>query len=356
MFDVQNFLVDSIKAANVYVPSFQNIDESAVRLNSNENPYSLPERIQTEISKIDFSRINTYPHETSIELRRQAAEVYKAGVDNIAVGIGSSELLSYLFRLFLETGECAAMPSPGFTYNRMLASLQGGYLKEIAWKDGYQLPIKDLISSGAKFLIIVNPNNPTGTTVSHRDIRALLENFDGPVVVDEAYIDFCGQSSIPYLKDYDNLIVLRTLSKAYSAAGIRVGFCFASEAIIQELNKVRSLYSTNVPAEKIATILLRYRKDFNSTIESINGSAIQAEAQLQEMGFEPIKTKTNFLLAKVPEHINAHFLKEELEKRNYLVRHFGAGVLKDYIRISIGTKLQMEGLFSQLALILDDRK
>lgn len=348
MFNVSDYLTSNVKNSVQYAQSFKDVSVCAVRLNSNENQHPFPDVVVQGISAINFSRQNYYPHETSIELRKLAAQVYGGTPNGIAIGIGSSELLSYLFRIFLDTGEYAAMPSPGFTYNRMLASLQGGYLKEIQWQDGYQLPVDELVNSGAKFIIIVNPNNPSGTTIDHAHIKEVLRRFNGPVVVDEAYIDFCGESCIPYLGEYKNLIVLRTMSKAYSAAGIRVGFCFASEEITTEINKIRSLFCTNTPSELIASVILNNHSAFEKTFSQINHDVKLAHHQLEIRGFNVIPTKTNFILAKVPMGTDAAFIKDFLQSKNYLVRLYNDKELDGYLRVSIGTESQMKGFFSAL--------
>lgn len=312
-----------------------------IKLNSNENPYPLPEPIVSKVLEAVRTGHNLYPEETADTLRGVVADVYGLRPGNILVGNGTSELLSVLYRSMLDPGERVAMPSPGFTLNRKLAGLQGGRLLEVPWAHDYGLPVEQLLDSGAKFIVLATPNNPTGTAVSMEAVRYLLERFDGPVVVDEAYSAFCEETALPMLEEFPNLIVLRTCSKSYSAAGIRVGFAFACDELIAQFSKVQPLYVVDSIAQRIATEVFKNLNLFQPSIERIKAQRDRTERDFARRGFAVVPSQANFVLAYTPGAAGGVLWQEELKKRRILVRRFDESGLTDAIRVGIGTEEQM---------------
>ena len=238
----QDYMRKGVQRSAVYHAAAQPADYSdIIKLNSNENPYPLPDIVlQDAVSALQAGH-NLYPEDDALTFRQTVSALYGLQPDQVLVGNGAADLMSVFYRAMLEDGETVAMPAPGFTLNRKLASLQGGSLFEVPWLNGHDLPVEGLLACDPKFIILANPNNPTGTTCKIDDIAMLLKRFDGPVIVDEAYVDFHTEDTLALLPLYPNLIILRTFSKSYSSAGIRLGFAFGQADMIAALAKVQNI-------------------------------------------------------------------------------------------------------------------
>lgn len=353
-----NSYVKAIRQAVLGAPEYHAAlqpGSDCIKLNSNENPYPLPdvivERVLGDVRAVRSGH-NLYPEETAVTLRRVVADMHGVAPENILVGNGSSELLSVLYRGMLDAGERAAMPAPGFFLNRKLAALQGGTLLEVPWADDYQLPVDALLDSGAKFIVVATPNNPTGTVSRMEDVQLLLERFDGPAVVDEAYAAFCADTALPLLSRYPNLIVLRTCSKSYSAAGVRIGFAFADAELIAQFVKVQPLYTVDSISQRIAIEIFHNLPAFDPSIQSIKAERSRTVQELSRRGFSVVPSQANFVLAYTPGSAGGGVWQEELRKRGILVRWFEDPSLSGAIRIGIGTSKQMDAVFAAIDDIL----
>ena len=228
-----------------YQPGEQPQDGQYIKLNTNENPYPpSPLVVETLMENLTKHRLSYYPSPLCDELREQASAVYGYPSDWILVGNGSDELLSIVFRAFLGKGDWVLYPYPTYTLYRVLALLQEANFGEIPFEKDYSIP-KKVLTGQAQLKIVCNPNSPTGTFLSTMIIENLIKNSSCPVIVDEAYVDFAYDNALSLLKRFPNLIILRTLSKSFSLAGIRVGFLIAQPEMIQGLLKVKDSYNVN---------------------------------------------------------------------------------------------------------------
>jgi len=339
--NIRKIIRKSVQNAQGYTPGEQCI-AGYLKLNANENFYPVPEKILEEVKANLFDSLALYPDSRSETVRDVAAQSYGLKRGNIMVGNGSSELLSLIYRTFIEEGDLVAMPSPGFTLNRSMVSIQGGRLVEVGWSDGYQLPVEALLAVKAKIIVITNPNNPTGTLCPINEIEALAQAHDGLLVLDEAYVDFAEDNGLKLLEGNENIIILRTFSKSYSVAGIRFGLAFSSKETIRNMLKVQNSYPVGKLTEVFATTILKKRALFDSTIEQIKLQREVTSKELSTRGFKCTPSQANFLFVKVPAGANGADWYEALKKEKILVRYFEGQGLDDCLRVTIGRSEEMK--------------
>ena len=241
-------------------------------------------------------------------------------------------------------------PAPSYTLYKPLSALQDATFKEIPMGPGYTLP-KDLDVHGAKVVIIVNPNAPTGVLHPRAALRAFLERTQSVVVIDEAYADFAGEHVIDMLKEFPNLIVVRTFSKAYALAGMRLGLGFARREVIAEMLKVKDSYNLDSLAIVAGCAALQDQEWLQETIGMIVRTRTWVQQELEGMGLYVPPSCSNFVFPTIPDGRAAEMF-EALEKRRILVRYFRGPLVQDSLRISIGTDAEMETCLQALRELL----
>jgi histidinol-phosphate aminotransferase len=323
-------------------------DASYVKLNTNENPFPLP-KIVRQSAVTALKRQYLYPEDDNIGLREAAANAYGFTKEQVIAGNGSSELLGLIYKAFLAPGDNVAMVSPGFSFNRKLAMLQGARFLEIGWNEDHSLPMEQLLSGpakDAKFILLANPNNPTGTFVPVADIERLVARSDRLIVLDEAYVDFAPDNGLRLVDRYSNFLLLRTFSKSYAAAGIRVGFGFGHPEIIGRLRNIQNVFNMNVIGHAVGISVIAHRAAFEQNHRHIRQERERTTGALWQLGFSVIPSHTNFLLARVPEGQDGAWWQAALEKQKILVAFFPDKGLENHIRVSIGTKKQMDAFLA----------
>ncbi|WP_192384438.1 histidinol-phosphate transaminase [Mesorhizobium silamurunense] len=323
-------------------------DASCVKLNTNENPFPLPALImQSAIAALE--RQYLYPEDDNISLREAASKAYGVSKDQVIAGNGSSELLGLIYRAFLAAGDSVAMVSPGFSFNRKLAMLQDAQFLEIGCDEAHSLPIEQLLfgpAKDAKFILLANPNNPTGTFVPVVDIERLLAQSDRLIVLDEAYVDFAPDNGLRLIDRYSNLLVLRTFSKSYAAAGVRVGFGFGHPEIIGRLRNIQNVFNMNVIGHAVGISILAHRDAYADNHKHVKRERQRVTLALLQLGFSVAPSHANFVLARVPAGQDGSWWQAALERQKILVAFFPDKGLENYIRVSIGTKEQMDAFLT----------
>ncbi|MER8783375.1 histidinol-phosphate transaminase [Mesorhizobium sp. M1006] len=322
-------------------------DRSFVKLNTNENPFPLPPIImQSAVAALN--RQYLYPDDDNISLREAASNTYGVSTDQVIAGNGSSELLGLIYRAFLAPGDKVAMISPGFSFNRKLAMLHGAEFLEIGCQT-HSLPMEQLLSGpakDAKFILVANPNNPTGTFLSISNIERLVAQSDRLVVLDEAYVDFAPDHGLRLINRYSNLLILRTFSKSYAAAGIRVGFGFGHPEIIGRLRNIQNVFNMNVIGHAVGISVLAHRGAYAENHKHIRHERQRVTAALSQLGFSVTPSHANFLLARVPAGQDGSWWQAALERQKILVAYFPDSGLEHCIRVSIGTKEQLDAFLA----------
>ncbi len=322
-----------------------------VKLNANENPYGLPDKIKEEIKNVvenfEFSR---YPDPMADELREVIAESYGIDKEMIMVGNGSDELINYLSIAFSGRDRVVTYPVPTFPMYRIYTILTEGKPVPIELLPDFSLPVKKLLSTRAVLTFISYPNSPTGNYFKDEDIIEIIEGSDGVVVVDEAYYEFGGKTFMRYLERYENLVILRTFSKAFSLAGMRVGYLIANPYIMNELLKVKSPYNINSLSVKIAKIVWKNYDILRPSVERI----IEERERVYEIlkkefpQFRVYPGVANFLYVQTDDREDN--IRKELMKRGILIRTY-KDPLNDNtysLRITIGKPEEMNLLLEAL--------
>lgn len=272
-------------------------------------------------------------------------------VDWILVGNGSDDLLTMIMRACVEPGRKVAYPMPTYVLYRTLAQIQDAEVVEIPFYEDYSLPIEQLIDTQAAVTFIASPNSPSGTTAPLELLDKLATNLSGILVIDEAYVDFADSNALELVKKYNNVIILRTLSKGYSLAGLRLGFGIANPSLLEGLFKVKDSYNVDAIACAVGAAAIKDQSYKIANAEKLKDSRHKMTESLQKLGFYVLPSQANFLLAQSPAG-NAQSLYEMLKERGILVRYFNQPQLDDKLRITIGTPEQNQTLIQALSEIL----
>jgi histidinol-phosphate aminotransferase len=340
MADVVGRVRRCIQDMQGYVPGKQPDDDGYIKLNTNENPYSPSPRVLTALRDTINADLRLYPDPLAFRLRETAARLYGCQVEEVIAGNGSDDILTMIFRTFLDAGDVVATPAPSYTLYNALSTLQAATCKEVPMGPDYTLP-EDLDTHGAKVIFIVNPNAPTGVLFTRETLRAFLAQTRSIVVVDEAYADFAGESAISLLAEFPHLIVVRTLSKSYALAGMRLGLGFAHRDILAQMLKVKDAYNLDRLAIVAGYTALEDQEWLRATTAKIVRTRTHMLQVLAGMGLHVPPSRTNFVFPRVPEG-RALEVYEALEKRRVLVRYFRGPLVADSLRVTVGTDAEVE--------------
>ncbi len=353
---MSRFMSSRFDGLEAYVPGEQPQDMQYVKLNTNESPFPPSPAVLEAVNREETGRLNLYPDPEGKALRGRLAETYGVRPENVFLANGSDELLFFAFMAFCDQSRPAAFPNISYGFYPVYARLLGLPYTEIPLREGFVLNPKDYCGLG-KTIFIANPNAPTGRAISVDSIEEIVRtNPDHVVLIDEAYIDFGGQSCLPLIKKYDNLLVCQTFSKFRSLAGGRLGFALASPGLIADLEKIK--YSTNsyninrlTMAAAIAT--LDSSEYYVENSRKIQANRAYTTEKLAELGFETLPSVTNFIFTRCPA-VDGGTLYRELKARGVLVRHWDKAEISDWCRVTIGTREQMDIFLDRVREILKE--
>ena len=350
---MKNFMVSRYASLESYVPGEQPRDMEYVKLNTNESPFPPSPAVIKAINSEELEKLKLYSDPEGKDLRDAIAANFGYKRENILLGNGSDEILAFAFFAFC-AGEKVFFPDITYGFYPVYAELVGADAQIMPLKDDFSIDINDYMSNSG-MVVIANPNAPTGMALPLSDIEKIIAaNPDNIVLVDEAYVDFGGESAVGLVNKYENLIVARTYSKSRSLAGARLGFGIASEGVIADMNRIK--YSFNPYNINRLTLLagkasIEDNEYFEKNIRSIIETRAYTVAELEKRGFSVLPSAANFIFAK-KDGKSGEELYKELKKRGVLVRHFTKEKIKDHLRITIGTKEQMDVLLSKLDEII----
>lgn len=344
----------NIENMDGYEPGFQPEKAEVIKLNTNENPYPPSPSAIKAIRELPPDRLRRYPEHNTSVFHAAAAAVFGLKAENFICTNGGDDLLNICIRAFCDKNRPLAYPVPTYSLYPELAKIQDCPAVEIPFDAEFNLPAR-LTSTGAALTIICSPNAPSGTCVPKEEIAALAREIKGILLIDEAYADFAEDNCIELVKNFDNIIILRSMSKGYSLAGIRFGFGIAKQNLIAGLMKVRDSYSVNAAAIAAAAAAIKDREYFSANIEKVKKERAALSAELSEMGFFVYPSNANFLLAKnTSKNIRAIDIYEKLKEYNIYVRYWTSPELNDKLRITVGTATQNGQLIAVLKKILND--
>jgi histidinol-phosphate aminotransferase len=343
---------ENIEKANGYEPGFQPAQTDVVKLNTNENPYPPSPMVLKVLSEISAEQLRRYPDPLGSKFRQAAAEVNGMQPENIICCNGGDELLKMAFQAFCDENRTVAYPVPTYSLYPVLAELQNCKAVEIPFDNEFNLPAK-LAASGAALTIVCNPNAPTGSFINVNELASLADETNGVLLIDEAYVDFAEKNCTALVKDFDNVIILRSMSKGYSLAGIRFGYAIAQSGLITGLLKLKDSYNVDAVATAVAAAAIRDQDYFRKAVEKVKAERKRLTAQLRNLGLDVPDSSSNFVLAKC-KNGKASEIYEKLTQRNIYVRYFAYPQLEDKLRITIGTLEQNDKLLSALKEILKE--
>lgn len=350
---MSRFLSKNYDTLVPYTPGEQ-VNVKVIKLNTNESPFPPSPKVKEVLSEEVIDKLNLYSDPELKELRNAIAKEFGVTADMVFCGNGSDDVLAFAIMGFCGRGGKLCCPEISYGFYPVYADIFGVDLEQIPLKDDFSIDVNDYIGKG-KNIVIANPNAPTGLALSFEDVEKIVaSNPDNIVIMDEAYMAFCGESCMELVNKYENLLVTRTFSKSHSLAGLRVGFGIGSKEIIDDLNKLKysfNPYNINTLSIKAAAAAIADNEYYDDKIAKIVATREKTMAQLREMGFTCTESKANFIFAS-SDKIPASDLASELRKRGILIRYFNKAKIDNYLRITVGTDEEMQTLVNAIKEII----
>lgn len=342
----------NIETMTGYVPGEQpSPDAKVIKLNTNENPYPPSPAVMEILRTFNPELLRRYPDPVSNRVRSAVSRVFGVPEARVLVGNGSDEILSMLVRACCEPGRPLVYATPTYVLYRTLAELQDAPYVEAAYDEDYSLPVDELLKANGALTVVCTPNSPSGTTAPPDQLRRLASNLSGILAVDEAYVDFAEEDALGLVQKHENVIVLRTLSKGYSMAGLRLGFGIANPGLIDGLMKVKDSYNVDAVSCLLGAAAIEDQAHKNANASRVKASRARLSEALKEMGFRVWPSRSNFLLTR-PAAGDAERLYQSLKQEGILIRYFNQPRLDDKLRISVGTDEENTVLIQALARLV----
>ncbi|MCD0501926.1 histidinol-phosphate transaminase [Bordetella petrii] len=341
-----------------YVPGEQPKLQDLVKLNTNEHPFGPSPKVLQALRGACDDNLKLYPDPGSERLRQAVAVNFQVQADQVFVGNGSDEVLAHVFQALLKHDGPLLFPDITYSFYPVYCGLYQIAYQAVPLTEDFCIDVQDYLPAAGRQaggIIFPNPNAPTGRALPLADIeRIVAANPDVVVVIDEAYVDFGAESAVSLVARHDNLLVIQTLSKSRSLAGLRVGFAIGSQVLIEALERVKNSFNSypiDRLAETGAVAALEDRSYFERTRQAVIATRNNLTAQLQGLGFEVLPSAANFVFARHPRHDGAA-LAAALRDRSIIVRHFKHPRIDQFLRITVGTDAQCSRLLEALAAIV----
>ena len=348
---------DNVRKVVPYVAGEQPQKANMIKLNTNECPYPPAPGVRKLAEEMDYDKLRLYPDTDSTVLTKELADYYGVKPSQVFVGVGSDDVLATAFVTFFDSGRPILFPDITYSFYDVWADLYRIPYIKCPLKDDWHLDVEAFKQPNGG-VIFPNPNAPTGLFEDLSVVEEILEaNRDVVVIVDEAYVDFGGESCLPLLEKYDNLLVVQTFSKSRSMAGLRIGFCIGSEKMIKYLNDVKfsiNSYTMNMPSQVMAVEAVRDDAYFKSVTAKIIATRERVKKELAELGFTFPDSKTNFIFAS-HKTVPAKEIFEALREQDIYVRFWNKERINNCLRITIGTDAEMDTMIGFLKTYLKDR-
>lgn len=342
---VEKRMIKGLRTIEPYVAGRQPKGKNIIKLNTNENAYGPSPTVKQALADFDVDSLRKYSSLDQADLRQALSENLGVPADQIIIGNGSDDILSMAFLAFFNSDEPILFPDLTYGFYKVWAQLYQINYHEIPLNEELEIEIEDYIADNGG-IVIANPNAPTGIFKSLDELEVIVQaNQDVVVIIDEAYVNFGGQTALPLLKKYENVFITRTFSKDASLAGLRVGYGIGSPKLMAVINAVKNSvnpYNVNSLSENLATAAVQSWDYYENTIQKIIETRTWFQSELEAIGFSVVASTTNFILTK-PAGISAEDLFNHLQAKKIYVRYFPKQErIKDYLRISIGSQAEME--------------
>jgi len=352
---MSKFLSKRHSTLAAYVPGEQPADMEYIKLNTNESPYPPPPSVAQSVTTEEIEKLRLYPDPDGTNLIKKIADNYNVNSENIIIGNGSDELLAFAFLAFCDEERGVIFPDITYGFYSVYAQLYGISYEQIPLRDDFSIDIKDYIDTG-KNIILANPNAPTGIALTLPEIEMIAQsNPEHIVLIDEAYVDFGAETAIPLVQKYDNLIVLHTYSKSRSMAGARMAYAISSAPLIDDMNKMKysfNPYNVNRLTQIMSEAAVGEEEYFKNKRKEIIKTRGYTTDRLKELGFTMTDSKANFIFAKHSK-LSGFEIYVKLKEKGILVRQWDKPKISDHIRVTIGTRSQMEAFIKAIEEILE---
>ena len=343
---MSRYLADRYQEMQAYTPGEQPKAGTLIKLNTNESPFPPSPKAIAAVTKEALGDLRLYCPIEAFDLRRAIAEKYRLSPERIIVSNGSDEVLAFAFLAFGDSG--AYFPDVTYGFYKVWAQLYGVDFVQVPVHDDFSIYVGDYLRND-RMIVIANPNAPTGLALSLREIEIILRaNPDHVVIIDEAYVDFGAQSAVGLLDKFDNLLIARTFSKSHALAGARLGYIMGNAELIADLNKIKfsfNPYNVNSITQIMGAHAMHDGAYSDQCMEQISIARDYTSDALCALGFDVIPSSANFVFAAPPDG-DGELYSRSLRERGILVRHFNADRIRAYVRITIGTMMQMRTLIA----------
>lgn len=347
---------DNVRKVVPYTPGEQPKIKNIIKLNTNENPYPPAPGVVEALKNMDVSDYRKYPDPSCTKLVDAIASFYSVDPEKVFVGVGSDDVLAMAFLTFFNSDKNILFPDITYSFYDVWADLYRIPYTQVPLKDDFTIDPEDYyVENGG--VVIANPNAPTGVALPLSAIEEIVrKNSDVIVIVDEAYVDFGGESALPLIDKYDNLLVVQTFSKSRSMAGMRIGYAFGCKKLIKYLYDVKfsfNSYTMNMPSIELGAAAIADKDYFDKTRSMVIATRERAKKELKDLGFEFGDSMTNFIFAKHPDK-HGKDIFDYLRQNGIIVRRFDLPRISEYLRISIGTDEEMDELIRVLREFLKE--
>jgi len=342
---MSSLIRDSVQDLEAYTPGEQPKRPGLVKLNTNENPYPPSSRVAEVLTTLSAETLRLYPDPLGVELRKTVARLHHVGVDQVFAGNGSDEILALCTRAFVEDDGVIGYFMPSYSLYPVLSAIRNVSGVACDLDEGFEWPARD--PAPASLFFLANPNAPTSLLFPKAKVRAFCMSFPGVVLIDEAYVDFARESCLDLATTLPNVLVMRTLSKSYSLAGIRCGYVVGPEVLTSALFKIKDSYNLNRLTQAIATAAIQDQAHMLANVARIKATRERLSEELIRQGFAVCPSETNFLWVN-PGRSQAPVMYEALKKQGVLIRYFPGKRTGDYLRITVGTDQDVNRLLEAL--------
>lgn len=347
----------NLRDVEPYVPGEQSKNKNIVKLNANENPYPPSPMVKKALESFNLSELKKYPNANATELKQALADYYNVGIENVFVGNGSDDVIAIAFQSFFNSDKPIVYPDLTYSFYPVWCRLFDIPYKTYPVDDNFRINVEDYREANGG-VVIPNPNAPTSIGEGLDFVERLMEyNRDSIVIIDEAYVDFGGVSSIELTKKYENLLVTGTFSKSRSLAGLRLGFAIGSKRLISVMEAVKNCYNSYTVDSLAITMGSASIKDdeyFKDCCKKIINTRERVANEMRGLGFTVADSSTNFLFA-TRDDLSMKELFEYLKSKNVFIRYFNLPRIDNHVRISIGTDDEMDIFLSRLKEYLNDK-
>lgn len=336
----------SVQAMKGYVPGEQPADKTIIKLNTNENPYPPSPKVFQALKEMDAARLRLYPNPVGQKLRERIAQMHGCEVENVFAGNGSDEILALCTRAFVENNGSIGYFNPSYSLYPVLADIRNARKRPVELCSGFEWRMPAGYRSSLFFL--TNPNAPTSMLYPRSKVRSFCARFKGVVLIDEAYVDFSRENCMDLSLEFGNVLVLRTLSKSYSLAGIRAGYTVGAKPLIEALFKIKDSYNLDAVTQQLALAALNDVGYMRKNVARIKAMRLKMSRALAQAGHMVCPSETNFLWVR-PAGITAKQFFERLRENHILVRYFPGQRTGDFVRITIGTEKEVDRLIEAVS-------